>query len=162
MVDWIDLFTRKEYKHILLNALKHCQQEKGLLIYAWCIMPSHIHLIVANNKFKLSDILRDFKNNTSKMIIKEMDLINESRREWLKECFTLAGKNLKRVSGFKLWKDGNHPKELISNEFSQEKLDYLHFNPVEAEIVDKPEYYVYSSARDYSGQKGLIDIEFMD
>ena len=61
-----------------------------------------------------------------------------------------------------MWKDGNHPKELISNEFSQEKLDYLHSNPVEAEIVDDPEYYVYSSARDYSGQKGLIDIEFMD
>ena len=59
VVDWIDLFT----------------------IYAWCIMPSHIHLIVASNKFKLSDILRDFKKYTSKMIIKEMDLINESRRE---------------------------------------------------------------------------------
>ena len=65
VVDWIDLFTRKEYKHILLNALKHCQQEKGLLIYAWCIMLGHIHLIVASNKFKLSDILRDFKKYTS-------------------------------------------------------------------------------------------------
>jgi REP-associated tyrosine transposase len=161
VVDWIDLFTRKEYKHIIINSLKHCQKDKGLVIYAYCIMPSHLHLIVASENNPLSEIIRDFKKFTTKAILREMDLINESRKEWLKKAFENAGKNIKRITHFKLWKDGNRPKELVSNQFSQQKLDYLHMNPVESEIVDEPEFYWYSSARDYAGHKGLIDVEFI-
>ena len=162
VVNWIDLFTRKELKHIILDALKHCQKEKGLVIYAWCIMPSHLHLIVSCQEAPLSNIIRDFKKFTSKALIKEIRLINESRKQWLLEKFEEAGKNLKRISKFKVWKDGNHPKELFSNKFMQQKLDYIHQNPVKDEIVDEPEDYLYSSARDYAGIKGLIDIEFIE
>ena len=162
VVDWIDLFTRKEFKHIIVNAFKHCQKEKGLIIYAWCIMPSHLHLIAGSKEIPLSDIVRDFKKFTSKAFIKEIGLINESRRKWLLEHFETAGKDLKRISGYKVWKDGNRPKELFSNHFMQQKLDYIHQNPVLDEIVDEPAHYWYSSARDYSGVKGLIDIEFIE
>ena len=63
-----------------------------------------------------------------------------------------------------MWQDGNHPILLFSNEVLQQKLDYLparqagvHMNPVVAEFVDEPEYYWYSSARDYyTKQKGLF------
>ena len=43
-----------------------------------------------------------------------------------------------------------------------QKLDYIHENPVKEGIVQKPEDYLYSSARDYAGMKGLVEIEFMD
>ena len=36
VVEWIDVFTRNEYKDILLESLRYCQQEKGMEIYAWC------------------------------------------------------------------------------------------------------------------------------
>ncbi len=55
------------------------------------------------------------------------------------------------------WQDHNKPIELYSNNVIQQKIDYIHFNPVEAGFVDLPEAYLYSSARDYAGQKGLLD-----
>ena len=71
------------------------------------------------------------------------------------EMFSDVGDGLKRVKNYKVWQDGNHPELLFSNEFLQQKLDYVHMNPV-AEFVDEPEYYWYSSAKDYyTKQKGL-------
>jgi len=62
-VGWIDIFTRLNQKYIIINALKYCQQNKGLEIYAYCLMSSHIHLMCkATNGFILSDVIRDFKN----------------------------------------------------------------------------------------------------
>lgn len=161
VVNWIDLFTRKELKYIIIDSLKHCQREKGLVIHAWCVMPSHLHLIVRSEKEKLSDILRDFKKFTSKEIVKTIELINESRRRWLLKSFIRAGQDLKRITNFKVWQDGNHPEEMVTNEFMQQKIDYVHNNPVHDEIVDEAEYYWYSSARDYAGKKGLIDVELL-
>jgi putative transposase len=50
---------------------------------------------------------------------------------------------------------------LISNKFKQQKLDYIHNNPVAAGLVDEPEFYKYSSASDYAGQKGLLKIKLL-
>ena len=62
VVDWVDVFTRPIYKHIIVDALKYCQQHKGLRLYAWCLMSNHLHLIAAAEEGRnLSDILRDFK-----------------------------------------------------------------------------------------------------
>lgn len=158
IVFWIDLFTRPAYSHILISALRHCQNEKGLIIYAYCIMPSHIHLIVGTTKEPLSSILRDFKKFTSREIIKEIHRINESRKEWLLRAFEKAGEKLRRISHYKVWQDGNHPIELESNKFLEQKVDYIHNNPVAAEIVDEAENYLYSSARDYVGRKGLLEV----
>jgi REP element-mobilizing transposase RayT len=60
IVGWVDLFTRPELKHVIIDSLRYCQKEKGLVIHAWCLMPSHLHLIISSEN-KLSDILRDFK-----------------------------------------------------------------------------------------------------
>lgn len=57
-----------------------------------------------------------------------------------------------------------HPamfKEIHSTDFLGQKMEYIHNNPLRAEIVVNPEDYLYSSARDYSGEKGLVNIEFV-
>jgi len=62
VVQWIDVFTRSVYKEILIENLKYCQGNKGLEIYAWCLMSNHIHLIVGRDgQEKIHDIIRDFK-----------------------------------------------------------------------------------------------------
>ncbi len=67
IVFWIDLFTRRDYKDMIIESLKFCQCTKGLKIHAWCIMSSHIHLIISRSgQTSLSEILRDFKKYTSK------------------------------------------------------------------------------------------------
>jgi REP-associated tyrosine transposase len=64
-VHWIDVFVREEYNQIIIESWKHCQEKKGLEIYGWCIMPSHVHMIIGSSKNKPEDIVRDMKKHTS-------------------------------------------------------------------------------------------------
>ncbi|MEO6357753.1 MAG: transposase [Ferruginibacter sp.] len=83
-VSWLDIFTRNEYKDELIKSWQHCQQKKGLDIYASCIMPSHVHMIICSHDKLLEDIVRDMKSHTAsalKKLIKEHP--QESRREWI-------------------------------------------------------------------------------
>ncbi len=87
-VGWIDVFTRLNQKYVITNALKHCQEKKGLEIYAYCLMSSHLHLLCkGTDGFILSDIMRDFKKFTSKQIVKTIQEEPESRRVWMLEYF---------------------------------------------------------------------------
>jgi REP element-mobilizing transposase RayT len=95
-VGWVDLFTRKELKHVIIDSLRHCQKEKGLVIHAWCLMPSHLHMIVSTRKEPLPDIMRDFKKFTSKELVRTIESINESRKEWILELFSEVADHLKR------------------------------------------------------------------
>jgi putative transposase len=162
VVYWIDLFTRRELKDVLVDSLIYCQQHKALKIHAWCIMPSHVHLIISSDSGNLPGIIRDFKKHTNKQIIKEIGQINESRKEWLIRAFEKAGQDINRIKNYKVWQDGNQPKQLESNAFMQQKLDYVHFNPVEAGIVEEQEHYLYSSAKDYAGIKGLVEVDVIE
>jgi REP element-mobilizing transposase RayT len=83
VVGWVDVFTRKEYKDIVVENLKFCQKEKGLLLHGWCIMSNHVHLITSAKNENLSDILRDFKKFTSKQIFAA---ITKNETESRKEC----------------------------------------------------------------------------
>lgn len=163
VVDCVDIFTREDYRYIIIDSLKHCQNEKGLEIYAWCLMTNHLHMIAsakANGTFSLSDILRDFKKFTSKAIVAKIKEIPESRRIWLLDRYEFAGKYNKKIEFYKFWQDGNEPKEIYSAEFLQQKISYIHDNPVKAGWVIEPHYYKYSSAIDYANGKGQIDITF--
>jgi REP element-mobilizing transposase RayT len=159
VVGWIDVFTRINHKIAITNSLKYCQKEKGLAIYGYCLMPSHLHLIArAEDTSSLSDILRDFKKFTSKFIIQQILNEPESRRNWMIEYFKKSGENLKGISGYKFWKDGNHAEVITSNNFFDEKLEYIHNNPVKELIVERPEDYIFSSARNYAGLDNYLDI----
>lgn len=165
VAEWVDVFTRKEYKDILIESLKYCQKERGLQIYSWCIMSNHVHLVVSASNHDTSEIVRDFKKFTSKEIIKAIkNHSGESRKEWMLEIFRKAGAANSRNDSYQFWRQDNHPKELFSSGFTSQKLEYIHNNPVEAGIVEKAEEYLYSSARDYYEGKnvGLLTIEFLD
>jgi len=99
VVDWIDVFTRKSYKLLIVDALRHCQRYKGLELYSWCLMTNHLHLIAkATGNQRLSVILRDFKKFTSKALISLITESTESRKEWMRDRFINKGKHLKRIS----------------------------------------------------------------
>ena len=162
VVEWVDIFTRPVYKHLIVDSLNYCIDDKGLNVYCWCLMSNHLHLIAgATNEESLSDILRDFKKFTSKALVDALKTGTESRRDWLLNLFWYAGKNNKKIRHYKVWQDGNDAKEIHMTAFLEEKMAYIHNNPVKAEIVANPEEYLYSSARDYAGEKGLVNIEFV-
>lgn len=86
-----------------------------------------------------------------------MENPKESRKEWLLEQFKKAAEQSSNVNKYQFWRHDNKPIELWSNKVIAEKINYIHNNPVEEGLVYRPEDYVYSSARDYSGEKGLLN-----
>ena len=163
VVGWVDIFTREVYRGIFMDSLNYCIKNKGLVVYAWVLMTNHVHLIVRRNgDNKLEDIFRDIKKFTSVKIIQEIsNNPAESRKEWFLKFFKEKGHANTQNENFQFWQHGNHPIELDNNEIMEQKLSYLHNNPVNAGFVAEPYHWKYSSAGDYAGIKGYIEIEML-
>lgn len=125
-------------------------------------MTSHVHLIIGSETNSQEYIMRDFKSYTSHALRKCIEEHPcESRKEWIIWMMRRAGiKNSNNID-WQLWQQDNHPIELFNEAVSMQKLDYLHNNPVIAGFVSKPEEYSYSSAADYYGKRGLLDIRLL-
>ena len=81
--------------------------------------------------------------------MQEVTISETSRQSILSVLRWWDGAGNARNQAFQFWRQDNHPKECFSPEFTLQKLHYIHRNPVEAGIVEKPEEYLYSSAKDY-------------
>ncbi|MCB9081113.1 MAG: transposase [Lewinellaceae bacterium] len=160
---WIDLFTRQCYRDIVIDNLRYCQARKGLQVFAFVIMSNHIHLIVqANAPAKLSAVLRDFKKYTAVKFLEAIREKPESRHEWILSYMALHAMRTKRSGNYQVWINGNAPIQLVSPAFIVQKLNYIHYNPVKAGIVEKPEDYIYSSASNYIQGKGILNVTVLD
>ena len=161
VVEWIDVFTRLTYKEILIDNLDYCQQHKGLSIYAYVIMSNHVHMIVQCRNGNLSGVLRDFKSYSSKVILNAIEQGAESRREWMLRQFKLAAMRHQRNSHYQFWTHENHAEHLYSNHFIEQKMTYIHHNPVRAGSVRQPEEYLFSSASNYAGMPSILEVELI-
>ena len=162
-VNWIDVFTRREYKDILVESLNYCIENKGLELWSWVIMSNHLHLLMSSDTNNCADILRDFKRVSSKRILKAIEENpQESRKEWMLWMFERAGKKNSNNTKYQFWQQHNQPIEISNNTDRIDKaLNYIHNNPVTAGFVDRAEHYPYSSAMDYAGEKGLVKIKMI-
>ena len=161
-VNWVDALMRKEHKDIICDSLNYCVDKKGLEIFAYVIMSSHIHLACRASVGNLSDIIRDFKKFTSSALIKEYKNGIESRRDRLLDVFRVGGDKQKKKSIHQVWQYNNHAEELSGGKFTFSKINYIHYNPVEAGLVSRPEHYEYSSARDYAGDPGPVKVSVLN
>ena len=162
VVDWVDVFSRKIYKDILIDSLDFCIRNKGMILYGYVIMTNHVHLVIQSENGKLSDLIRDFNKFTARNILDTIALDAESRKDWMLKRFEFACKSHTRNEKYQFWKYGNHPEEVYSEKFLWQKLDYIHLNPVRAGIVEKASNYLYSSASNYVNGKGLLEIQKAD
>jgi REP element-mobilizing transposase RayT len=158
IVSWVDLFTRKVYRDIVIDSLKYCQSNKGLEIYAFVIMSNHIHILLRSDIGKLSDTIREFKSFTAKQMLLAIEMEQESRRDWMLNIFEFAAKQHKRNEKYQVWTHENHAELIYSDKFIFQKINYIHDNPVRAGIVENPEDYLYSSARDFAGKPCMLEI----
>lgn len=157
VVGWIDVLTRKEYKDVIIESLKYCIENKGLIVYSYVIMTNHLHIVCqAKEGFELSNIIRDFKKFTSKRIIALISNPIESRQIWLLKLFRYHAKFNSSNTAYQLWKNDNHPVELFSNEWIGRRINYIHQNPVKAGIVLHAYNYVYSSACNYNEMPSVL------
>lgn len=160
VVNWVDVFSRADYCELLLDSIKHCQREKGLELFAWVIMTNHVHMIArAKGEHGLPDIIRDLKKYTSVHICRAIEANErESRRTWMLKLFANEAARSHKHHKYMFWQQEYHPVLVYKPEIFHQKMDYIHENPVRAGIVNEPYHYRYSSAIDYSGGKGLLEI----
>ncbi|WLD23486.1 transposase [Flavobacterium dauae] len=156
-VYWIDVFTRDMYFSIITASLDYCRKNKGMEIYGYCIMPSHIHLIFRSAEADPSGLIRDFKGFTSRKMLKTIEEnAQESRKEWMLWMFEKAAKKNSNVKNRQFWQQNNKPIELWSLKVFEQKLNYIHNNPVVSGFVTNPVDWKYSSARNYGNNDDTI------
>jgi REP element-mobilizing transposase RayT len=159
-VNWVDVFTRQKYFDVLAASISYCRIEKGMEVYAYCFMPSHLHLLFRDINENPSGLLRDFKRYTSKKLIESIENNpQESRKEWLLQTFKEAGEKKTNISNYQFWQHHNNPIELWSMKVIKQKIDYIHNNPVEIGFVTKPEDWKYSSARNFMDDNTVLEID---
>jgi REP element-mobilizing transposase RayT len=159
-VYWIDVFTRQVYFSILEQSIEYCRKEKGMVVFAYCFMPSHIHLVFRSAVGDPSGLLRDFKGFTSRKLIKTIeDNPKESRKEWILSMMERSGKRNSNVNKRQFWQQHNQPVELWSGRVIKQKIEYIHYNPVVQGFVTDPIHWKYSSARNYSEDDTILKID---
>ncbi len=159
-VNWIDLFTRQVYFDVLEESITYCRAKKGMELYAYCFMPSHVHLMFRSAKDEPSELLRDFKKYTSRKLIEAIsNNPQESRKGWMLWMFERAGNKNATTSKYQFWQQHNQPIELWSPKVIKQKLDYIHNNPVESGFVTDLVDWKYSSARNFQDDHTVLEID---
>ena len=146
IIAWLPVFHSEPYFQIIIISLQYCQLHKGLFLIGYVIMPTHLHLIPSNESdTTLSDIMRDFRTYTSRKIREQLE--SDGRINLLK-VFKKSAKNLQKQD-YRVWQDDYHPVALKSEKWFNQKMRYMHNNPVRMGFVELPEHWKYSSARNW-------------
>ena len=162
-VYWIDVFVREDYCSLLTGNLDYCRKNKGMILYAWprCFgVSNHVHVIFRAENENPDELIGGFKSYTSRELVRMIsDNPEESRKDWLLPLMERAGNSKSNVKNRQFWQHGSHPIELWSTTVIQEKIDYIHRNPIEAGFVLNEVDCKYSSARSYMDDSGVIEID---
>ncbi len=156
LVEWVKLFDKNQYAEIIVGSIKYCQQNKGLELYGYCIMPSHVHMIARAINNNLPAIIRDIKKFTSVQLTRKLE--NDGDHEGHLQLFAKAASIIKRNEKYKVWQDGYHPEQIVTNKFFYQKLNYIHNNPLNDGLVNNPTDYLYCSSRNYAGLETRLEI----
>ncbi|MFI5144044.1 MAG: REP-associated tyrosine transposase [Ignavibacteria bacterium] len=136
----------ERYNMIIIDSLKFLMIEHQAELYAYVIMPTHIHLLLRLGlKESIIDFMRDFKRYTSKEI--KLLLKKDNKTEILKRLnsYSRGYKNQKS----KLWMDRYDDVMVSTERVFNIKMNYIHFNPVKSGLVDNMEDWRFSSYRNY-------------
>jgi putative transposase len=164
VADWVDIFVRPLYKLVVVDTLNYHIQSKGLVIHAWCLMTNHLHLLAGSaEEVSFPVLIRDMKRHLTQKILEAISAEPDLRKQWMLERFELASMNMKRIEKYQLWENCTHPVLIQPGDQAQQQhyIEYIHHNPVRDKIVDRPEDYIFCSARDYKGIRGLVRISLL-
>jgi REP element-mobilizing transposase RayT len=150
---WLPVFTRPETTGIVIDSWKYLQAHRGFRLFGYVILENHLHLIASSSD--LGKDIHDFKSFTARAII---DVLKQQHVTLLLDQFQSHKARHKKDSEFQVWQEGSHPQLIQGREMMLQKLGYIHNNPVARGYVDEPTDWRLSSARNYAGRPGLIDV----
>lgn len=154
ILHWIPIFTRQESVRIIIDCIKFLQQKDNLKVFAYVILENHLHMLVSSDDLHKS--MQSFKQYTAKQIL-EM-LKKENVKTILDQLMFYKKANHKEKT-YQVWEEGYQPKLIQDDKAMIQKINYIHNNPVKRGYIDEAKQWRYSSARDYEGIKGLIDVQ---
>jgi putative transposase len=152
-VAWLPIFAHPPLVEIILNSWRFLQRERDVSIFGYVILENHLHWIAAGED--LSEKVGRFKSYTARLIIDELErrgfstLLEELRYFKLRH---------KIDQTYQLWQEGSHPQQIPNEPMMRQKLEYMHNNPLRRGYVEDPVHWRYSSAHNYAGKKGLLDV----
>ena len=152
VLHWIPVFTRPETVEILLDTIRFLSKD-GLKVHAWVVLENHGHFVLQSDALD-RDIAR-LKSWTAKKLIQ---YLAEQNVKIILEQLAFYKKAHKNDRAYQFWQEGVHPELIQGDEMMKQKIDYIHNNPVKRGYVDKAEHWRYSSARDYLGEAGLLEV----
>ena len=153
IVAWLPVFARPPLVDIIFDSWRFLQRQRGFEIFGYVIMENHLHWIARAPD--LSEQVGRFKSYTARRIIDSLEqhgyttLLDERRFYKLRH---------KVDQTHQLWQEGSHPQQIRDDQMMLQKLEYTHNNPIRRGYVEQPSHWRYSSAGDYEGRKGLIDV----
>ncbi|NGP86967.1 REP-associated tyrosine transposase [Fodinibius halophilus] len=153
IVDWLPVFSITDAAEIILESLAFHQNKRGLTLYAYVIMENHMHLIAQSDQLQKN--IRTFKSYTARRII---DFLKKEGHGFYLSKLKENKLSHHRDCEYQFWQEGYHPKQIMDDAMMQQKMEYIHYNPVKRGYVTKPEYWRYSSAQNYVLSEGLISI----
>lgn len=154
IVNWLPVFTRPATVEVLFESWRYLAAQAQFRIHGYVILENHLHLIARSPNLD-KDVQR-FKSFTAKELIAVLESANAER---LLAMLRLFKAGYKVESTYQVWQEGSQPKRIEDEVVMRQKLDYVHMNPVERGYVDRPEHWRWSSARNYLGEPGLIDVD---
>lgn len=141
---------------IVLDSLRFLIEKDRMALHGWVILENHLHLAASSED--ISKQIHDFKSYTARRII---DYLSDQGFSSILDQLRLNKKVHKIHQEFQLWQEGSHPIIMFNQEILNQKLDYIHYNPVRRGYVDDPAYWRYSSYHDYHGKAGLLPVEII-
>ena len=154
VLNWIPLFTNRDSVDILIQSFKYLQENNNFKLYAYVILENHIHIIAQSDD--LAKSMAKFKRHTARQLL---NLLKEREMQTILKQLVFYKKAHKTDREYQVWQEGSQPKLIQTNEMMISKINYIHQNPVKRGYVDDPIHWRYSSARDYEGTAGLLDVE---
>jgi len=153
VVNWLPVFGSPSIAQIVLDSFRFLQEQDRIQIYAYVIMETHLHLIASSDH--LPKEIGNFKSFTARKII---DFLKEKNAQRVLRQLAYHKLRHKRDRTYQFWQEGSHPELIQGEDMMRQKAEYIHYNPVQKGYVEDPTHWRYSSARDYAGQPGLLDV----
>jgi len=154
VMEWLPIFTRPDTVQIILDCWQYQREQQGLKLYGYVILENHLHFIAQAPQ--LDKCVSSFKSFTARKVI---DYLKDQQIDSLLTRLRFAKKAHKVDREYQFWQEGVHAEMVFNEAIMQEKLIYIHNNPVKRGYVERSEYWRYSSAGFYEGTGCLIDID---
>ena len=153
IVGWLAVFTRPDAVQIIFDSWRFLSKEKGFRIFGYVVLENHLHLIASAPD--LAGAMKSFKMYTARQIV---DLTERHGAKVLLKQLRALKLRHKTASEYQVWEEGSKPKQITGDEMMLQKLEYMHNNPVKRGYVDDPVHWRYTSARNYAGMQGLLEV----